>query len=49
MIDNCVCSLLNFHYFLHKGESEIYYTMGIILEIGIPKSRLWLQIIEHTY
>ena len=49
MIDNYVCSLLNFHYLRHKGECEVDYTMGIILEIRIPRLRLTLPIAENTY
>ena len=49
MIDNYICSSLNFHYLRHKGECEVDYTMGIILEIGMPILRLWLSNVEHTY
>lgn len=48
MIDNYVYSLLNFHYRRNKGDCGVNYTMGFILEIGMPRLRLWLPIIERT-
>jgi len=35
MIENYLCSLLYSHYHRNKGESEVDYAFGVILEIGM--------------
>lgn len=36
MIDNYECNFLNAHSLRNKGESEVNYALGVILEIGMP-------------